>query len=382
MNDIKICTSQETKFTCVPNIFIDRYMHNANGEFVKIYLYLLRALTQANQNISISLIADKLEMTENDVRRSLLYWEKKNLLHLDYNENGVISCIQLISPDENNSSVDSTGPTPVVQNEVKINTTTSQPYIQDNASFETTTETSVANHKVPADTHEINFEKLANFKSTEDGKEIMFISEKYMGHPLSFNEIEKLYVWYDELHFSAELIEYLVEYCVEKGHSSIYYMNKVAFNWVAEGITTLDAAKLSTTIHSQSHYSVMKALGISGRNLIQNEIAFINKWTDSYGFSLDIINEACTRTITAINKPNFQYVDSILSKWHESGVKHLEDIAKLDSQHEKAVATSKANAQKAATKNRASNNRFNNFQQREYSDEFYEDLERRLRAKN
>ena len=100
MNDIKICTSQECSITCVPNIFIDRYMHNANGEFVKIYLYLLRALSQRNGNISISQIADKLELTENDVRRSLLYWEKKNLLHLEYDNSGNISCINVISPED------------------------------------------------------------------------------------------------------------------------------------------------------------------------------------------------------------------------------------------------------------------------------------------
>ena len=42
MSDVKIHTSDGRQVTCVPNAFIDRYMRDANGEYVKVYLYLLR----------------------------------------------------------------------------------------------------------------------------------------------------------------------------------------------------------------------------------------------------------------------------------------------------------------------------------------------------
>ena len=59
-------------------------MPGANGEYVKIYLYLLRCLKSEPQELSISLIADKFDHTESDVCRALKYWEKMKLLKLDY----------------------------------------------------------------------------------------------------------------------------------------------------------------------------------------------------------------------------------------------------------------------------------------------------------
>ena len=73
--------------TCIPNIFIDKYMTNANGEFVKIYLYLVRCMDQSRQSCSISELADVFEHTEKDILRALAYWEKMHLLHLEYNDN-------------------------------------------------------------------------------------------------------------------------------------------------------------------------------------------------------------------------------------------------------------------------------------------------------
>ena len=42
-------------------------------------------------------------------------------------------------------------------------------------------------------------------------------------------------------------------------------MNKVALGWADAGIKTVDQAKDDAAAHSQIYYSVMKALGITGR---------------------------------------------------------------------------------------------------------------------
>ena len=60
--------------TYVPNTFIDKYMTHADGEFVKIYLYLLRCMNSPDTPFSISGTADKFDHTEKDVRRALKYW--------------------------------------------------------------------------------------------------------------------------------------------------------------------------------------------------------------------------------------------------------------------------------------------------------------------
>ena len=63
--------------TVVSNAFIDTYMTAANGEYVKVFLYLLR---HEGEEVTVSAIADALDHTEADVKRALAYWEEAGLL--------------------------------------------------------------------------------------------------------------------------------------------------------------------------------------------------------------------------------------------------------------------------------------------------------------
>ena len=69
--------------TLVANEFIDRYMPSANGEYVKVYLYLLR---HAGEEVGQAEIADALELTEGDVRRALIRWQRDGLLTAEETE--------------------------------------------------------------------------------------------------------------------------------------------------------------------------------------------------------------------------------------------------------------------------------------------------------
>ena len=62
-------------FISVPNIFIDNYMSKASGEFVKVYLYLLRCM-QSGLDVSLPDIATYCNLTENDILCALIYWDK------------------------------------------------------------------------------------------------------------------------------------------------------------------------------------------------------------------------------------------------------------------------------------------------------------------
>ena len=67
----------EIHATLVADEFIDTYMASANGEYVKVYLYILR---HQNEKVDLPSIADALNHTEADVRRALAYWEKMGVL--------------------------------------------------------------------------------------------------------------------------------------------------------------------------------------------------------------------------------------------------------------------------------------------------------------
>ncbi|MEG0805699.1 MAG: DnaD domain protein, partial [Lachnospiraceae bacterium] len=222
---------------------------------------------------------------------------------------------------------------------------------------------------------EYSQDDIKNFSQKEDVQELIFITEHYLKRTLNSTDINTILFWYDSLHFSADLIEYLIEYCVTRNHTSLRYMDKIAMSWADVDIRSVEQAKKNATLHSQANYGVMKALGIKGRNLVELETSMIDKWTQEYGFTLDIITEACGRTITAIHQPSFEYTDRILNNWHKSSVKHLEDVAKLDQSYQKNKT---ANSQKKRT---STDNKFTNFSQRSYN---YEQLEKQLlnRPKN
>ena len=86
MNNLVLSTQHDTNATLISNIFIDKYMPSANGEFVKIYIYLLRAVANSFLNVSISSMADNFNQTEADVIRALKYWHKNGVLQLSFDD--------------------------------------------------------------------------------------------------------------------------------------------------------------------------------------------------------------------------------------------------------------------------------------------------------
>ncbi len=355
MADITLDCGGLLSSTCVPNIFIDKYMTNANGEFVKIYLYLLRCMDQSRQTCSISELADVFEHTEKDILRALTYWEKMCLLYMEYDENHEVSKISLKLPPADTS--------PTVAPSFQNTSVSPFTYTLSDPSA------GVCHNGMPGG---YTLEQLEEFQKDEGIQEVLFITENYLGRTLNSTDIQTILYWYDNLQFSTELIEYLIEICVSNGHTSLRYMDKVALSWKEANITSVEEAKQEHRMHHQDVYAVMKAFGITGRSLISSEVQTIQKWTGSYALSMDIIKEACRRTIQATGKPSFEYADTILSNWHKQDVHTLNDILKLDAAHQKSRSAAKSTD---LPKRSYSSNRFNNFPQRTYN---YDQLEKQL----
>ena len=102
---INLHSSCNRQVTTISNTFIDRYMPEANGEYVKIYLYLVRALSSTNRSFSISALADLLDYTERNVRKALEYWESKHLLRLEFDSQRRLVGLCLMDPDQESSMV-------------------------------------------------------------------------------------------------------------------------------------------------------------------------------------------------------------------------------------------------------------------------------------
>lgn len=128
----------------------------------------------------------------------------------------------------------------------------------------------------------------------DEAQQLLFICEQYLGKPLSSTEVSKILDLHDIFGFSPSLIEYLVEYSVSGGHKSIHYIEATARAWHQAGCTTVTQAREQVTIYNRAYFKILKAFGIAGRNPVDAEIACMDKWLKDYGFSLEVISEACS----------------------------------------------------------------------------------------
>ncbi len=339
--------------TVVSNLFIDEYMKDANDAQLKVYFYLLRMLN-ADQAISVSGIADKFNHTEKDVIRALKYWEKQQILDLDFDENKALVGIHLRDL--------SAQATPASQHNVLL---TSGPVQAQNTAGNSIISAAVAQpvQTAPQETTPVytkpaySLDQLREFKEREETSQLLFIAEAYIGKPLTPSEIKTILFFTDVLHFSDDLIDYLLQYCVERGKKDFKYIEKVAVNWAEEGITTPKQAQKFSTRYDKSVYSIMNSLGRSTAPTAK-ELEFINRWTREYGFSTDIILEACERSSLATDRHRFEYAEGILSSWKNAEIHHKADIQQADATYQKKKATKPAPA--------ASSNRFTQFAQNSY----------------
>ena len=207
----------------------------------------------------------------------------------------------------------------------------------------------------------------------DEAQQLLFICEQYLGKPLSSTEVSKILDLHDIFGFSPSLIEYLVEYSVSGGHRSIHYIEATARAWHQAGCTTVTQAKEQVTIYNRAYFRILKAFGIAGRNPVDAEIACMDKWLKDYGFSPEVISEACSRTMAAIHQPSFPYTDKILASWKKQGIKSLSDIQNAD--QNRSARKSQAEPAPAAPKRPATPNRFHNFQERDYD---FKELEKQL----
>ena len=353
MKSLEIQSAGQCEVTSISNVFFDQYMPRANGEFVKVYLYLVRMTGAGTLPLSLCGIADRLNYTEQDVLRALRYWEAENLLALAYDEEGSLSGITVILPCP----------------AYPVSRVSAAPGIPaGNPAGEGLPPEAPVSYPLSSSERRISPQRMRELKENDDIKELLFIAQRYLGKMLSPSEAGKLLYFYDELHFTTDLIEYLIEYCASKEHKSIRYIEKVALAWYEEGITTVKAARQSVSSYHRDYYEILKAIGQGGRHPIDAEISLMKKWIETYQFPMEIIREACTRTVMNTKQPSLKYTDGILSRWHTEGVRSAEDIARLDEAHDK-------DRQDTPSSKKPRTNAFNSFDQRKYSDE---ELEKKL----
>ena len=370
MSSLILSTESSEGYTSVSNIFISEYVPDANGEFVKVYLYLLHLMSLRSNNISISLLADTFNQTEADIMRALRYWDSLDVISLSFNGPGNGLSNIVLRDIKHTGQAANAMADPIAAESASVNSTSSYQTETVRAAKPDIKQTEVIYTAEPLKVS-YSKEQLNGFLANDNFSMLLFVIEQYMGRPLSTKETTSCVYFYDGLKLSTDLNENLFEYCVEHNNKSINFIEKVALSWATKNIHTIAEAKEETSNHTDYVYQIMKAFGLSNREPAQHEKAMIAKWADTYCFDTDMIIEACNRTIKAIHQPSFEYADTILANWKNSNVSSLEDDKKADA----AYAAGNNIKPKQTASSKPANNRFNNFQQRDKkSDDWYNSL--------
>ncbi len=299
--------------TLIPDSFIDRHLPDAPGDYVKVYLYLLSLTHRSEVEISLEALAAFFSCEETDILDALEYWEERGLCRVS-RVKGEIARLELMPEAKSN---------------------------------------------IPS--RAVSQDRIRTLKAGhEEVRQMLFACEQMLGHTLSGVESSKILYFYDGLKFSDALVEYLIEYCVEKGKTDIRYIEKVALEWHKAKVTTVEDAKLQSGTWGKRYFAVLKSFGITNRNPIEEEIRFIDRWVKEFGFSTEIIAEAAARTLASTGRQSFKYADGILSNWKEAGVKVKADVERLDADRRKK-------AEAAPKGEKAAKNGFHQFTQHEYN---------------
>lgn len=363
MSTITLMKPSQPEVTVLSNHFIDFYMPEANGEFVKVYIYLLRTLSSAPVSFTLEQMADQLLCTERDILRALKYWSKCGLLSMEYSGDQELKSISLLTPEPSRKESEPLR----IHESGGLRAIVSPP--EDIPERNTETETPSQDSSVQESSSGLlTPDRVQELKQNEEIVQLLYIAEQYLGKTLSATEVQKILFFYDELKLSADLIEYLIEYCVGHNHKSIRYIETVALSWAKDGITTVEMAREASSLYRKDYYTILKFFGITSRSPAEAEISLMETWLEEYGFTMEIIQEAANRSVLRTGQPSLQYADGILANWKEKNVRSMNDVRLLDAEYNKQKVKKMANRPPSSVPN----NRFNNFQQRKYNFEEYE----------
>lgn len=368
MSTITLSRARSHMDVLVSSGFLTEYMPSANGEYVKIYLYLLHAL-QLGQELSTSAMADIFEMPEKDVTRALKYWDSRGVLALTY-EGKSISHIALLSPWEQRTdaleeAAVTTEPAPLKAASAPGKPKASQlqgapapAYQQKNCPA------GIASAPVPMAAYTLTPAMIQDAENSESFRNLLNLVQFYFKLTLNSIDYEKLIWIYFQLGQDFDACEVLVEYCADKPKkgSRMRQLEQLACSCIEQELFSAKAirAHLLYTDHCRL---VKEALGVSKKALATTEQQFIHKWFEELGFDDALVKEACARAVRNTETGRFEYTDKILSTWHQEKIHTLEQVAEQDARFQESRRSHPARS--SATKTGSSPNKFNNFEQRD-----------------
>ena len=288
----------------VPSSIVDDYIKLASGASLKVLLYMLK---NNNQMYSISNLSQALGVSEENVEEAFCFWEQVGILS---------------KPDD---SMDT--PTTNIQNTANIVDTPK--LLNSETELVKSAETEVAKAEsgkkftqrsssgFPISPSEISHK----LERSQEMRALFSMAEASLSNILTYTTQRSLVWIYEYVGLKADVIMMLLEYCISIEKTNMRYVETIAISWQENDINTLESAQNEIKRLQESRSfagKVSRALGLERKPTTkQNE--FIISWMEK-GYSVDLIEYAYEKTIDAIDKRSFPYINSILDNWYANGL--------------------------------------------------------------
>ncbi len=332
--------------TLISNVFIDYLLKDANDAQLKVYLYLVRHISN-HKPFDISNIADEFNHTQSDVIRSLKYWEQKQIISLEYDASGSITGIELHKIDED-----------LVNPRENIRMFAIPSNRKEGTQAESTS-------SVP----ETKFSASDFVEMSKDGDwiSIKIVAETYLERTLSSNDMQILAHIYKDFGFSPSDVDSLFDACLTEGKKSMRSIKKAA-----------EEEYFKRNINP-SVSAIMNALGKQGVPASE-EMNYINRWLEE--MDLELILEGCKKACLATSTNRFKYANGIFNNWKTSGINNIEDMAREEESFRRSRETSKKQvAACRASSAKAVSSSTDIYRQYKHGNYDFDALEREIRMK-
>ena len=346
---LKIRVQKQDAMVSVPHAFVDEYMPRANALYAVVYLFFLRHCGEADMTCGRA--ADALDVLESDVVKGLRYWEQAGLLRLENGTDKTVLGVEFL-------------PFPYIAVVPKM------ALIPAKAAEPAPPEDDRDSRLREKPQYTVEELEIYNKKSAEI-RDYFAMAESMLGRMLKYDDLNTLFALYDWLRLPIEVVEILLVHCANNGHRNMRYIEKTAVDWADNGVDTPEKAEEYMLRHNGEYREIMKAFGLKNEPT-PAQTKFMRTWLDR--LPLDVVLEACDRTILSIGKPKFSYTETILANWHANGIQDLDGARAADEAFHKDKEEKTENAPKRQALKR---NRFIDIKQREWDFEQIEAMAQR-----
>ena len=296
----------------VPSDLVDLHLKLAGGAQLKVILWFLR---HAGEAFTVDNISEARSMQPADVRDSMLYWKEKGII--DVSEG-------LITPsnaaDETSAAVSS------VQNPQ----ISEQDQIPEKKEEFKPDETANKISRMISRPEKPDLKYLSKRMSEDPGiVYLMQSADEIFGRPTSNNDKATLLMIHETDGLPVEVIVMLMQYAASIQKCNIRYIEKTAISWADNEITTLEQAEKriqQLTSGRNAAVTIQRILGIDEHSPTEKETEYADRWINIWKFSSEMVRKAYEICVDAKNKYIPKYVDSVLGRWHSSGISTPEQV--------------------------------------------------------